>query len=66
MSKTPDDNKEMPNYLVRGILIGGAMGTFAHLAGFMDNLPRALALGMVAGFLAGITLAHKHKNRNKK
>ncbi|UZP69215.1 hypothetical protein N1030_12610 [Desulfovibrio mangrovi] len=55
--------KEMPNFLVRGILIGGAMGAFANLAGLMDNLPRAVALGMVAGFFAGITLARRHKNK---
>lgn len=57
-------SKEMPNFLVRGILIGGAIGAFANIAGLLDNLPRAIALGMVAGFFAGITLARKHKRKN--
>jgi predicted benzoate:H+ symporter BenE len=55
--------KETPNFLVRGILIGGALGAFANFAGLLDNLPRAIALGMVAGFFAGITLARKHRNK---
>ncbi len=59
-------SKEMPNYLVRGILIGGAMGAFAQLAGILDNLPRSVALGMVAGFFAGLTLARRQRKRQGK
>lgn len=58
--------KEMPNFLVRGILVGGAVGAFAHLAGILDNLPRAVALGMVAGFFAGITMARNYKKKHDK
>jgi len=53
----------MPNYVVRGILLGGSLGAFAALLGIVDNLPRMVALGMVGGFFAGITLARKHKKK---
>lgn len=53
----------MPNYLVRGILIGGSIGAFAALFGLVDNMARAVGLGMFAGFLAGLTLARKHRKK---
>jgi len=46
------------NYLIRGILIGGSLGVFAGLLGWMD-MARGAALGMVGGFLAGLTLARR-------
>ncbi|MFV0420901.1 hypothetical protein [Oleidesulfovibrio sp.] len=56
----------MSNYLVRGILIGGALGAFGALLGISDNLPRAVAVGMVGGFFAGLTLARKEAKRQEK
>lgn len=50
----------MKNYVVRGIILGGSVGALASLAGILPNLPRAVAIGMVGGFLAGITLAKRH------
>lgn len=47
----------MQNYIVRGILIGGACGVFGALFGFSDSMGRAFGLGMVGGALAGYTLA---------
>ena len=51
------------SYIVRGILIGGSVGVLAGLV--MDmHLGRAMALGMIAGFLAGITM-ERRRARNK-
>lgn len=53
------------NYIVRGILVGGSVGVFASLLGFSDSLPRAFGVGMIGGFLAGITLYRIRSRRNK-
>lgn len=53
----------MINYIVRGIFIGGAMGVFGSLLGFTDNMPRAIALGMVGGFFAGLTMARRQDKK---
>ena len=55
----------MKNYIVRGILIGGSMGVIGALAGFSDSLPRAFLVGMIAGILAGITLAVRARKKNR-
>ncbi|KAF1076025.1 hypothetical protein [Halodesulfovibrio sp. MK-HDV] len=57
-------SKEAPNFVVRGILIGASVGVLGYLVGFLPNLPRAIALGMVPGFVAGITLARAHKAKH--
>ncbi len=46
----------MDSFIVRGILIGGSLGSFAALAGLITPMPRAFGLGMIAGALAGYTL----------
>jgi len=43
----------MERYIVRGILIGGAIGLMASWFGYPGLF--ALGLGMIAGFLAGVT-----------
>ncbi|MCT4627981.1 hypothetical protein [Halodesulfovibrio sp.] len=58
-------SKEAPNFVVRGIFIGASIGVLGYLIGFLPNLPRAIALGMVPGFVAGITLARAHKLKKK-
>ncbi len=50
-----------PFYIVRGILIGGSLGVFAALLGFSDSIPRAFGVGMIGGFLAGITLERRRR-----
>ena len=57
--------KETPNFVVRGIFIGASIGILAYFCGFLTNLPRAIALGMVPGFFAGITMAKRHKSKNQ-
>ena len=59
------NNLDLSDYLVRGILIGGALGVFAGLAKLVP-MSRGLALGMVAGFFAGFTMAKKRENDTKK
>ncbi|MBG0777250.1 MAG: hypothetical protein H0S85_12570 [Desulfovibrionaceae bacterium] len=48
----------MHNHIVRGILIGGSLGVFAALLLDM-HMGRAIAWGMVAGFLAGLTMERR-------
>lgn len=43
--------------IVRGILIGGALGAFAAMFGYTDSMFYAVGIGAVAGFLAGLTRA---------
>ena len=43
----------MERYIVRGILIGGAIGLMASWFGYPALF--AMGLGMVGGFLAGVT-----------
>lgn len=49
----------MGKFIVRGILIGGSLGVFAALLGVSDNMFRSVGLGMIAGFLAGLTLSRR-------
>ena len=51
----------MGNFVVRGILIGGSIGVFAALLGISDSMFRCVGLGMIAGFLAGLTLSRRRK-----
>ena len=59
-------SKEAPNFVVRGIFIGASIGIIGYLVGFLPNLPRAIALGMVPGFVAGITLARSYTAKQSK
>jgi hypothetical protein len=47
----------MRDFIMRGILIGGACGVFGALLGFSDSLGRAFGMGMIGGALAGYTLS---------
>ena len=53
----------MNPFIVRGILIGGSLGVFAALFGIVDNMARAFILRMIAGGLAGLTLARLRRNK---
>lgn len=53
----------MQNYIIRGILIGGSIGVFAALFGFMDNMFFACGEGMIVGALAGLTLRLRAKKK---
>lgn len=53
---------EEKNYIVRGIVIGASAGILLSFTGYVD-MARGAALGMIGGFVAGITLA---KRRQKK
>ena len=56
--------KDLSDYLVRGILIGGSLGVFAGLAGFVE-MARGAGLGMIMGFIAGLTLARREEIRRE-
>ncbi|WP_460030726.1 hypothetical protein [Megalodesulfovibrio paquesii] len=49
---------------MRGILIGGSLGVFAALLGFVD-MGRGAAWGMLGGFFAGLTLARRARKREE-
>lgn len=49
----------MSNHIVRGIIIGGSVGLLLGLLGM--HLGRAIALGMIGGFFAGITLERRRR-----
>lgn len=51
--------------ITRGILIGGALGAFAHFFGYSESLFIAVGVGAIAGFLAGLTHAFLDKRRSK-
>ncbi len=51
------------DYLARGILIGGAVGAFGALFGFGRGLFYNIGLGMIGGFLAGLTMAVRMNKR---
>jgi hypothetical protein len=51
------------DYITRGILIGGALGVFAALSGLSSSLFWSCGLGMISGFLAGLTLAGRAGRR---
>ena len=52
--------------IVRGILIGGALGAFASILGYTDSMFYAVGIGAVAGFLAGLTRAAFDGRKEKK
>ena len=60
-----DTKKEIEplSYITRGILAGGALGIFSALLGFMHNIFWSCGLGMIAGFLAGLTMANRAKKQ---
>lgn len=47
------------DYAVRGIIVGGSVGALGALLGFSRSLFFGTGLGMIAGFLAGLTLARR-------
>lgn len=53
----------MNPYIVRGVLIGASLGVFAALFGVVDNMPRGFLIGVIAGGLAGLTMAQLRKNK---
>lgn len=53
---------EEKNYVVRGIVLGGAAGVLLSFTGYVD-MARAAALGMIGGFAAGITLAKRRQGK---
>lgn len=53
----------MMNSIYRGIMIGGSMGVIAALFGYSDSIPRALGVGMIAGFFAGITIGIRKRKK---
>lgn len=55
--------RTMSPFIVRGVLIGGSLGVFAALFGLVGSMPRAFLLGMLAGALAGLTLAWLRRNK---
>lgn len=52
--------------ITRGILIGGALGAFAAIFGYTENMFIAVGMGAAAGFLAGLTHAALDKRRKEK
>ena len=42
------------------------MGVLYALAGFSDSLPRTFGVGMIGGSLAGLTLAVRRRDKDKK
>ncbi len=53
----------MSPYIVRGLLIGGSLGVLAVVFGIVDNMPRAFGVGMIGGFLAGLTMARLRRGK---
>jgi gas vesicle protein len=51
--------------IVRGILIGGAIGAFGAIFGLTENMFVSVGLGAVAGFCAGLTHAALDKKRKQ-
>jgi ABC-type uncharacterized transport system permease subunit len=51
--------------IVRGILIGGAIGAFSTIFGLTGNMFVSVGLGAIAGCLAGITHAVLDKKRKQ-
>lgn len=51
------------DYIVRGILIGGSVGVFAALLGILQSIFWGCGMGMIAGFLAGITMAARRRKK---
>ena len=57
------NNLSPADYIVRGILIGGAVGAFGAMLGFSRSMFWGTGVGMIAGFLAGLTLARRAEKR---
>lgn len=53
------------NRITRGILIGGALGAFSAIFGISANMFIGVGVGMIAGFLAGLTLMYRDNRRKK-
>lgn len=53
----------MSSFIMRGVLIGGSLGVFAALFGIVGSMPRAFVFGMIAGALAGLTMARLRRNK---
>ncbi len=53
----------MKKFIIRGILIGGSFGILSALSGFYDNIPKAFFIGVLCGFLAGLTLGILQKKK---
>jgi hypothetical protein len=51
--------------IVRGILLGGALGAFGAIFGYLDTLFMAVGMGAAVGCLAGLTHAGLDKRRRK-
>lgn len=47
------------DYVVRGIIVGGSVGALGALLGFSRSLFFGVGLGMIAGFVAGLSLARR-------
>lgn len=56
---------EPMDHIVRGILVGASVGAIVALTGLFGeiNLYRGAGLGMIVGFLAGLTHARRVKNQ---
>jgi mannitol-specific phosphotransferase system IIBC component len=52
--------------LTRGILIGGSLGAFSVIFGYNESMFLSIGVGMIAGALAGITMAYIDKRKKKK
>lgn len=50
----------------RGILLGGSFGALSAIFGFSESMFMSIGVGMFAGLLAGLTLAHLDKKRAQK
>ncbi|MDR2892538.1 MAG: hypothetical protein LBV80_05580 [Deltaproteobacteria bacterium] len=57
------NNLSPADYIVRGILIGGAVGAFGAMLGFSRSMFWGTGIGMIAGFMAGLTLAKRAEKR---
>ena len=51
--------------IVRGILIGGAIGALSVIFGLTENMFVSIGLGAIAGFFAGLTHAALDKKRKQ-
>jgi hypothetical protein len=51
--------------IVRGILIGGALGAFSTIFGLTEHMFVAIGMGAVAGFFAGLTHTLLDKKRKQ-
>lgn len=55
----------MMDIIVKALIVGASVGLLLGLFGIVDP-GRAVALGMIAGFLAGLTKAKLTKARGRK